>query len=370
MIDPAVVDLDRVVIGMDERGLESGPLIDVELLTGGTQNILIRFRRGRRSFVLRRPPPHKRSNSDETMRRESRALAALAGTDVPHPALIAAEPDEAVIGAAFYLMESIDGYNATLGLPPAFVGDRGGPARDRSVDGRRHRRARTDRSGRRRASPTSGRWDGWGERQVPRWRKQLDSYASVRGLPRTRHPRGRRGGGVARLEPADRSPAGAHPRRLPLRQRAHPPHRTAGGGNRRLGARDDRRSPARSRSPAGVLAEPRAGEATRSRSPTCRRSTRSSPGTQRAAIATCPTLTWFRVLACYRLGLILEGTQRPGVRRAGARGDRRPAPRAHAGPARTGHRPHRRVADGPIGACSRCDYAPSSPGDESDRGPS
>ena len=71
----------RIIAWMDERQLESGPLVDVELLAGGTQNVLVRFRRGEREFVLRRPPPHKRANSDETMRREARVLAALAARE-------------------------------------------------------------------------------------------------------------------------------------------------------------------------------------------------------------------------------------------------------------------------------------------------
>jgi aminoglycoside phosphotransferase (APT) family kinase protein len=44
------------------------------------------------------------------MRREARVLGALAGSRVPHPALIAAEAATDVIGAAFYLMEPIDGF--------------------------------------------------------------------------------------------------------------------------------------------------------------------------------------------------------------------------------------------------------------------
>lgn len=179
-IDPAVVDLDRVARWMDDQGLEDGPIIGVERLAGGTQNVLLRFRRGERTFVLRRPPPHKRDNSDETMRREARVLAALAGSDVPHPALIAAEPDESVIGAAFYLMEPVDGYNVTLELPPAFVGDPGAQREMAlSMADAIAALARVD--------PVAcgldgfGRWDGWGERQVPRWRKQLDSYAQFEG---------------------------------------------------------------------------------------------------------------------------------------------------------------------------------------------
>jgi aminoglycoside phosphotransferase (APT) family kinase protein len=182
VIDPAVVDLQRVAAWMDERDLESGPISDPELITGGTQNVLLRFRRGARTFVLRRPPPHKRANSDETMRREARVLAGIAGTDVPHPALIAAEADESVIGAAFYLMEPVDGYNVTLGLPPAFVGDRAAQFEmGLSMADAIAALGRLDPAAQ--GLGDLGKWDGWGERQVPRWRKQLDSYSELDGYP-------------------------------------------------------------------------------------------------------------------------------------------------------------------------------------------
>ena len=114
-----VVDLDRLSDWMDAHRLERGAIVNPTLLTGGTQNILLRFTRGQRDFVLRRPPPHTVANGSETMRREARVLGALAGSDVPHPGLIAACPTEDVLGAAFYLMEPIDGFNATVGLPPS-----------------------------------------------------------------------------------------------------------------------------------------------------------------------------------------------------------------------------------------------------------
>src|SRR6476646_2471154 len=117
LVAPDLVDVERLAAWMDEQHLESGPLTNLSPISGGTQNVLIRFTRGERDFVFRRPPPHKRANSDETMRREARVLAALAGTDVPHPDVIAACADEAVLGAAFYLMEPIDGFNPTVGLP-------------------------------------------------------------------------------------------------------------------------------------------------------------------------------------------------------------------------------------------------------------
>jgi len=188
VIDPSIVDLERVAAWMDERGLGAGPITDVELIAGGTQNVLLRFWRGDRQFVLRRPPPHKRANSDETMRREARVLGALAGTDVPHPGLIAAEPGLDVIGAAFYLMEPVDGFNATLGLPEPHASD---VAMQRemglSMADAIGALARVDLA----AAGLSdlGKPDGWGERQVPRWRKQLDSYGELPGYPGPAIPR-------------------------------------------------------------------------------------------------------------------------------------------------------------------------------------
>jgi aminoglycoside phosphotransferase (APT) family kinase protein len=188
VLEPEIVDLQRVAAWMDERGLGSGPISDAELITGGTQNVLVRFRRSGREFVLRRPPPHKRANSDETMRREARVLGALAGTDVPHPALIAAEPELDVIGAAFYLMEPVDGFNATLGLPEPHDSDLDiQHAMGLSMADAIAALARVDLA--ERALTDLGRPDGWVDRQVARWRKQLDGYSDLPGYPGPAIPR-------------------------------------------------------------------------------------------------------------------------------------------------------------------------------------
>src|SRR3569623_2128556 len=79
---------------MDTQSLGHGPIEDAHLLGGGTQNILLKFIRAGRTYVLRRPPKHLRANSNETMRREARVLGALKGSDVRHPELIAACPAE------------------------------------------------------------------------------------------------------------------------------------------------------------------------------------------------------------------------------------------------------------------------------------
>ncbi|MEM9177191.1 MAG: phosphotransferase family protein [Myxococcota bacterium] len=167
---------------MDDQGLPRGPIERITPLTGGTQNILVRFERGGRAFVLRRPPMHKRANSDETMRREARVLGALAGSDVPHPGLIAACADEALIGAAFYLMEPVDGWGIGGGLPELHANDPAikhgmglsmakGIARLGMVD---HRAVGLE---------GLGRPEGYLERQVSRWRHQLESYGEMEGYP-------------------------------------------------------------------------------------------------------------------------------------------------------------------------------------------
>ena len=177
-----LVDLDRLSAWMDGEGLEAGPITEATALVGGTQNVLLRFRRGDRLFVLRRAPRHPRMNGSETMRREARVLGALRGSDVPHPGLIAACGAEDVLGSAFYLMEPIDGFNATVGLPALHAGS--AAIRHQMglslVDGIAAL-GRVDHVAVGLAD--FGKAEGYLERQVARWRGQLEGYVEYEGWP-------------------------------------------------------------------------------------------------------------------------------------------------------------------------------------------
>ncbi len=182
-VDPELVDFQVLAAWMDDQGLPCGPLERIELLGGGTQNVLVRFARAGREYVLRRGPRHLRPKSNDALRREARVLAALADTDVPHPRFIAACLDERVMGGAvFYLMEPVLGFNPTTGVPvlhasdPAIRYQMGLEAADAIA-----RLGRVDHVAVGLAD--FGRPEGFLERQVTRWLAELESYSRHEGYP-------------------------------------------------------------------------------------------------------------------------------------------------------------------------------------------
>jgi aminoglycoside phosphotransferase (APT) family kinase protein len=162
-IDVNAVDLTELGAWMDAQGLPEGPITGLAPVPGGTQNVMVRFERGGRPYILRRPPQHARSKSNEVLRREAR--------------LVAAQTEREPV---FYLMEPVDGFNPSTGLPEPHAGD---PAI-------RHRMGleaasalaelgRVDPG----VLPGFGRPEGFLERQVPRWMRELDSYGELAGYP-------------------------------------------------------------------------------------------------------------------------------------------------------------------------------------------
>lgn len=176
------VDLAALQTWMDHQGLGRGDISPPRALGGGTQNVVVKFERDGRTYVLRRPPVTPRAGSNDTMRREMRMLAALAGTAVPHPGLIASCPEEDVLGVAFYLMEPVEGFTPTTGLPDLHAGD---PALRRRmgmalIDGITALGAVDHHAV---GLGDFGNPDNYLDRQVARWRRQLKSYEELAGWP-------------------------------------------------------------------------------------------------------------------------------------------------------------------------------------------
>jgi aminoglycoside phosphotransferase (APT) family kinase protein len=166
---------DPSVLGpwLDSQRLEPGLPMTVTPLPGGRSNVMFRVERGAGHWVLRRPATVAVERADAGMLREARILQALAGSDVPHPGIVAVCADRSVLGCAFYLMEHVEGW------PPAPVAAEfdTGEGRRKIVLAVVDALARLhDFDWRRAGLADLGRPDGFHERQVARWIGQLRSY--------------------------------------------------------------------------------------------------------------------------------------------------------------------------------------------------
>jgi len=181
------VDIAALSEWMRGEHLAAGPVEVTEAISGGTQNVLLRISADGAEYVLRRPPVNKKPRDDQTMRREMRLLAALGKTDVPHPAFVAGCPDPDVLGAAFYLMRPLDAANPNVELPPPYAA---------SAEWR-HRLGLEVASAAARIGDVDfaaiglsdfGRVDGYLDRQVERWLRQLKSYEVLDGYRSSQLP--------------------------------------------------------------------------------------------------------------------------------------------------------------------------------------
>jgi aminoglycoside phosphotransferase (APT) family kinase protein len=174
-----LVDLERLDEWMTGQTLPGrGPVTGAVRLQGGSQNNIFLLQRGDAQMVLRRPPLHLRKNSNDTMLREARVLGALAGSSVPHPALFGSCADLDVIGVCFYLMAPIDGFTPP-GEPP-YADD---PEWPRHIaEGMADAAAQLAAVDHEAVGLGDfGRSENWLERQVGRWRSQLDGYRELEG---------------------------------------------------------------------------------------------------------------------------------------------------------------------------------------------
>ncbi|MEV5816766.1 phosphotransferase family protein [Streptomyces mutabilis] len=171
---PPGLDLDRLrgLLDRERPGLVTGPLSG-RLIEGGRSNLTYAVSDGTARWVVRRPPLGHVLATAHDMKREHRVISALHPTDVPVPRPVLLCEDEDVLGSPFYVMEFVEGtpYRTAEQLAPL------GPERTRAavlnlVD---------TLVGLHAVDPAEaglgdfGRPDGFLDRQLRRWAKQLDA---------------------------------------------------------------------------------------------------------------------------------------------------------------------------------------------------
>ncbi|GAA0946349.1 phosphotransferase family protein [Pseudonocardia zijingensis] len=180
MTAPPGLDLDRLGAWWGTALPGSGDRLSAELVAGGKSNLTYLVTDGTGRWVVRRPPLGHVLATAHDMAREYRVISALRDTAVPVPATYALCRDESVLGAPFYVMEWVEGRPYRRAAELAELGVQ----RTRAIaDGLVDTLAALHE-----VDPDAvglgdfGRPAGFLERQVRRWKKQLDASRS-RDLP-------------------------------------------------------------------------------------------------------------------------------------------------------------------------------------------
>ena len=176
------LDLPAVLTWLD--GVRPGTLsatgTTAKLIAGGRSNLTYLLDDGERQVVVRRPPLGHVLATAHDMGREHRMISALAGTPVPVPEPIAMCQDEAVNGAPFYVMSYVDGL---IVRQPQDAEGLGQGIRWQLSEAMMDVLAKLHDVDPEAAGLAGyGRPEGFMERQVRRWGKQLDGSRS-RELP-------------------------------------------------------------------------------------------------------------------------------------------------------------------------------------------
>ncbi|MFE4256828.1 phosphotransferase family protein [Streptomyces sp. NPDC056910] len=171
---PPGLDLDQLRGHLDRErpGLVTGPLSG-RVVEGGRSNLTYIVGDGSSTWVVRRPPLGHVLATAHDMKREYRVISALNPTSVPVPGALLMCEDDSVLGAPFYVMEYVAGTPYRTADQLAQLG----PERTRAavlslVDTLVDLHA---------VDPAEvgladfGRPEGFLDRQLRRWGKQLDA---------------------------------------------------------------------------------------------------------------------------------------------------------------------------------------------------
>jgi aminoglycoside phosphotransferase (APT) family kinase protein len=153
-----------------------GSTISAELFDGGRSNLTYALTDGETEIVLRRPPLGHVLATAHDMGREYRMQRGLARTPVPVPRTVLLCDDPTIIGAPFYLMELVHGTVYRSGADTSrLTAENRWALADQLVDVLVELHALDPEAT---ALTDLGRPDGYLERQVRRWGRQLDQSRS------------------------------------------------------------------------------------------------------------------------------------------------------------------------------------------------
>lgn len=179
----SILDPDAVTGWFVDNLDDVDPPLRFDQIPGGNSNITVRVTdaAGRR-YVLRRPPVSDVLSTAHDIAREHRIITALAGSRVPVPPALGLCDDHNVIGATFYVMDYVDG--VVLSAPQDVASHLSPDARvalaENLVDVLLDLHAITPADV---GLEDLGRSEGYVERQLRRWSKQIDQLDSPR-VPR------------------------------------------------------------------------------------------------------------------------------------------------------------------------------------------
>ncbi|WP_158890806.1 phosphotransferase family protein [Amycolatopsis anabasis] len=178
--NPPGLDLDRLGRWFATTIPGAGGRLSATVIAGGKSNLTYAVMDGTGEWIVRRPPLGHVLATAHDMAREYRVLSALRDTAVPVPATYALCQDDDVLGAPFYVMERVTGtpYRRAAEL------ERLGAHRTRIISQGLVDTLATLHA----VDPAEagladfGRAEGFLERQVRRWKTQLDA-SRTRDLP-------------------------------------------------------------------------------------------------------------------------------------------------------------------------------------------
>ena len=179
MPDPPGLDVARLeaYLRREHPELLAAGTLTAQVIAGGRSNLTYRVDGGARPLVVRRPPLGHVQTTAHDMAREHRVLTALAGSRVPVPPTVALVDDpDAGTGTVYYVMDLVDG--VVLADPAQNAAYAPAALRTVSLE------LATLLAELHAIDPADvgladlGRSDGYLDRQLTRWRTQLDGSRS------------------------------------------------------------------------------------------------------------------------------------------------------------------------------------------------